>query len=37
VESCEAIYPPPGYAHEKQHSFPPGIIKEATPSREGGR
>ncbi len=32
-ESCEFIYPPPGFSHEKQHSFGPGIIKEATPRR----
>lgn len=36
VETCEAIYPPPGYSHQKQHSFPPGIIEEAMPHRQKG-
>jgi hypothetical protein len=36
VETCEAIYPPPGYSHQKQHSFPPGVIEEAMPHRQKG-
>ena len=30
VETCEIVFPPPGYSHEKQHSYPPGIVDEAT-------
>jgi len=33
LETCEFIYPPPGYSHQKQHQFPPGIVKEGTPRR----
>jgi hypothetical protein len=33
LENCEYIYPPPGYSHQKQHQFPPGIVKEGTPRR----
>jgi hypothetical protein len=35
-ETCEVIYPPPGYTHHKQHSFRPGIIEEAMPHRRNG-
>ena len=33
VDNCEVIFPPPGYTHEKQHAYPPGIIEEAMPKR----
>lgn len=32
-KSCEFNYPPAGYSHEKQHLYPPGIVKEAMPKR----
>jgi hypothetical protein len=32
-ETCELMYPPPGFDHQKQHQYPPGIIKEAIPKR----
>jgi hypothetical protein len=35
-ETCEFIYPPPGFTHQKQHQYPPGIVKEATPHRSFG-
>jgi hypothetical protein len=37
VDTCEVIFPPPGYTHEKQHTYPPGIVKEAIPDRGGRR
>jgi len=36
LETCEVVFPPPGYSHEKQHAYPPGIIPEATPGRRQG-
>jgi hypothetical protein len=36
VETCEIVYPPAGYVHEKQHQFPPGIVKDATLHRAPG-
>ena len=32
-ETCEYMYPPAGFTHEKQHQYPPGIIKDAMPRR----
>jgi hypothetical protein len=32
-ETCEIIFPAPGYSHEKQHAYPPGIVEEATVRR----
>ncbi|MEA3275870.1 MAG: calcium-binding protein [Pseudomonadota bacterium] len=32
VDTCEVIFPPAGYDHEKQHAFAPGIVKEAMQS-----
>jgi Ca2+-binding RTX toxin-like protein len=33
LETCEVVFPAPGYDHEKQHAYPPGIVPEAIPAR----
>lgn len=35
-ETCEFIFPPLGFTHQKQHEYPPGIVKEATPRQTFG-
>lgn len=29
METCEIVFPPPGYSHEKQHALPPGVVEGA--------
>ena len=36
LETCEVVFPPPGYSHETQHAYPPGIVPEATLGRRQG-
>jgi hypothetical protein len=35
-DTCEFTYPPPGWTHQKQHQYPPGIVKDAIPKRATG-
>ena len=28
-DTCEVVYPPPGYTHSKEYEIPPGIVEEA--------
>jgi hypothetical protein len=28
-DTCELVYPPPGYSHNKEYEIPPGIVDGA--------
>jgi hypothetical protein len=33
--TCEVVFPPAGYTHDRQHAFPPGIVESAMSKGSG--